>query len=255
MAFATIDVTKGITGTIATANLPTIPVTKGGTGLTSGTADQFLKFTGTTTLASAASSTTWTKISKTTVSSSSPAGTVEITGITGYKRYWIAGNSIAVSDTSSNNHLKWQFGGTDGTYYTSSSNTQEFYIDHNNGENANYKDSYSQNQQTSNASYMQKAELAAAGGSANERNGCRLNFNLYFGPVHLNGNNPDTGGGLKCAWGECMWNRNGDTHHYARHVGGYLEYNLVIDRIRFLFHSGNSVNAGQFILYGLTDSA
>ena len=254
MAFATIDVTKGITGTIATANLPTIPVTKGGTGLTSGTADQFLKFTGTTTLASAASSTTWTKISKTTVSSSSPAGTVEITGITGYKRYWIAGNSIAVSDTSSNNHLKWQFGGTDGTYYTSSSNAQEFYVDHNNGENMNYKDASSQNIQTSNASYMQKNVLAESG-SANERNGCRLNFNLYFGPVHLNGNNPDTGGGLKCAWGECMWNRNGDTHHYARHVGGYLEYNLVIDRIRFLFHSGNNVNAGQFILYGQTDSA
>ena len=54
MAFATIDVTKGITGTISTANLPTIPVTKGGTGLTSGTTDQFLKFTGTTTVASSA---------------------------------------------------------------------------------------------------------------------------------------------------------------------------------------------------------
>jgi hypothetical protein len=46
MAFATIDVTKGITGTI--------PVTSGGTGLTAGTTDQFLKFTGATTLASAA---------------------------------------------------------------------------------------------------------------------------------------------------------------------------------------------------------
>ena len=46
MAFATIDVTKGITGTI--------PVANGGTGLTSGTADQYLKFTGTTTVASSA---------------------------------------------------------------------------------------------------------------------------------------------------------------------------------------------------------
>jgi len=54
MAFATIDMTKGITGVTPTANLPTIPVTKGGTNLTSGTTDQFLKFTGTTTLASAA---------------------------------------------------------------------------------------------------------------------------------------------------------------------------------------------------------
>mgnify|MGYP001349825540 FL=1 len=44
MAFATIDVTKGITGTI--------PVANGGTGIASGTTGQFLKFTGTTTLAS-----------------------------------------------------------------------------------------------------------------------------------------------------------------------------------------------------------
>jgi len=53
MAFATIDVTKGITGSVPTANLPTIPVTKGGTGLTSGTSGQFLKFTGSTTVGSA----------------------------------------------------------------------------------------------------------------------------------------------------------------------------------------------------------
>ena len=46
MAFATIDVTKGITGTI--------PVANGGTGLASGTTGQFLKFTGTTTVASSA---------------------------------------------------------------------------------------------------------------------------------------------------------------------------------------------------------
>jgi len=45
MAFATIDVTKGITGTI--------PVANGGTGLASGTTGQFLKFTGSTTLAPA----------------------------------------------------------------------------------------------------------------------------------------------------------------------------------------------------------
>ena len=46
MAFATIDVTKGITGTI--------PVANGGTGLSSGTSGQFLKFTGSTTVASSA---------------------------------------------------------------------------------------------------------------------------------------------------------------------------------------------------------
>ena len=46
MAFATIDVTKGITGTI--------PVANGGTGLASGTSGQYLKFTGSTTVASSA---------------------------------------------------------------------------------------------------------------------------------------------------------------------------------------------------------
>ena len=46
MALSKIDMSKMVTGTL--------PVGSGGTGLTSGTTDQFLKFTGTTTLASAA---------------------------------------------------------------------------------------------------------------------------------------------------------------------------------------------------------
>lgn len=46
MALSKIDISKMTTGTT--------PVTQGGTGITSGTTDQFLKFTGTTTIASAA---------------------------------------------------------------------------------------------------------------------------------------------------------------------------------------------------------
>ena len=53
MALTTVK-TSALSGTLDTSNLPTIPVTKGGTNLTSGTTDQFLKFTGTTTIASAA---------------------------------------------------------------------------------------------------------------------------------------------------------------------------------------------------------
>ena len=53
MALTTVK-TSALSGTLDTSNLPTIPVTKGGTNLTAGTTDQFLKFTGTTTLASAA---------------------------------------------------------------------------------------------------------------------------------------------------------------------------------------------------------
>jgi len=55
MAFATIG-NSGLTGSIDLTSKVTgsLPVGNGGTGLTSGTADQYLKFTGTTTLASAA---------------------------------------------------------------------------------------------------------------------------------------------------------------------------------------------------------
>ena len=55
MALSKIDLDKaGVTGTLPTSNLDTVGVAQGGTGITSGTTDQFLKFTGTTTLASAA---------------------------------------------------------------------------------------------------------------------------------------------------------------------------------------------------------
>ena len=48
-----VNAASNVTGTLPSANLPTVPVTKGGTGLASGTTGQFLKFSGTTTLASA----------------------------------------------------------------------------------------------------------------------------------------------------------------------------------------------------------
>ena len=54
MALSKIDVANMLTGEGANANVATVGVAKGGTGLTSGTSGQFLKFTGSTTLASAA---------------------------------------------------------------------------------------------------------------------------------------------------------------------------------------------------------
>ena len=55
MALSKIDVANMLTGEVPNANVATIGVAKGGTGLTSGTSGQFLKFTGSTTLASASS--------------------------------------------------------------------------------------------------------------------------------------------------------------------------------------------------------
>ena len=54
MALSKIDVANMLTGEMPNANVATVGVAKGGTGLTSGTSGQFLKFTGSTTLASAA---------------------------------------------------------------------------------------------------------------------------------------------------------------------------------------------------------
>ena len=49
-----VNAASNVTGTLPSANLPTVPVTKGGTGITSGTTDQFLKFTGSTAIGSSA---------------------------------------------------------------------------------------------------------------------------------------------------------------------------------------------------------
>tara|TARA_R100000655_G_scaffold52746_1_gene90605 strand:- start:1929 stop:2606 length:678 start_codon:yes stop_codon:yes gene_type:complete len=54
MALSKIDVANMLTGEVPNANVATIGVAKGGTGLTSGTSGQFLKFTGSTTVASSA---------------------------------------------------------------------------------------------------------------------------------------------------------------------------------------------------------
>ena len=71
----------------------TIPVANGGTGLASGTTDQFLKFTGTTTLASSADNAGLNFISNTALSS---AGSLDITGVfsSTYANYRIIGSGL-----------------------------------------------------------------------------------------------------------------------------------------------------------------
>ena len=80
MALSKINLDKaGVTGTLPTANLDTVGVAQGGTGITSGTTDQFLKFTGTTTLASAVSpSFSVSDITGATALTAEPASTDQI---------------------------------------------------------------------------------------------------------------------------------------------------------------------------------
>ena len=115
MAFATIDLTKGITGSIPTANLPTIPVTKGGTNLTSWTTDQFLKFTGTTTLASAADNAGIYNVIRSAAFSSGDAY-MEMTSAfnSTYRNYYIKMEQLKPNTDGAD--LRVEFGQSDGTY-------------------------------------------------------------------------------------------------------------------------------------------
>ena len=120
MALSKIDVSKMITGVTPLANggtggtsIPatnlasgvtgTLPVGSGGTGIVSGTTDQFLKFTGTTTLASAADNAG--KIIQTKME-----GNYNFSGDTSSnsETYAAFGNAITITPTSSSNALLFQ---------------------------------------------------------------------------------------------------------------------------------------------------
>jgi len=103
MALSKIDLDKaGVTGTLPTANLDTVGVAQGGTGITSGTTDQFLKFTGTTTLASAADNAgSLVKISGGTASSSVNHDFQNFMDATKYNTYLV--NLTEISNGSGSN--------------------------------------------------------------------------------------------------------------------------------------------------------
>ena len=112
MAFATIDVTKGITGTT--------PVTQGGTGLTSGTTDQFLKFTGTTTIASAADNEGGlVKLGEASTTSAVSSLTIDNCFTTTYDMYKVIG-FLTPSSSGAHCYVQWRTGGASGSTYSTS---------------------------------------------------------------------------------------------------------------------------------------
>jgi hypothetical protein len=232
MAFATIDLTKGITGSIPTANLPTIPVTKGGTNLTSGTTDQFLKFTGTTTLASAADN-AGTHVLLETINISSAVSHIDTSAFISstYKTYLIIGRMVRPQDNSTNLRMRGiEVGGS--LMNASNYNYQEFYS-LNSGTGRNYHSS---------ASYVQLTNSI----SSSVDNGA-FNFALYF--------NCDRATGSDAAM-TYYWQGGGATGGDAVYSAGGGWYDGVIsndppEKLRFYFDNGNIFRA-KFTIYGIT---
>jgi hypothetical protein len=232
MAFATIDLTKGITGSIPTANLPTIPVTKGGTNLTSGTTDQFLKFTGTTTLASAADN-AGTHVLLEAINISSGVSHIDTSAFISstYKTYLIIGRMVRPQDNSTNLRMRGiEVGGS--LMNASNYNYQEFYS-LNSGTGRNYHSS---------ASYVQLTNSI----SSSVDNGA-FNFALYF--------NCDRATGSDAAM-TYYWQGGGATGGDAVYSAGGGWYDGVIsndppEKLRFYFDNGNIFRA-KFTIYGIT---
>jgi|TARA_R100001480_G_scaffold59426_1_gene72213 hypothetical protein len=152
MALSKIDVVNMLTGEVPNANVATLGVAKGGTGLTSGTTNQFLKFTGSTTLASAADNTgklgqiiTAATTTATTVSSNTYADTNITASITPSATnskilIFITDNCQVVHNSSNNDNgmafrIKRTIGGSDTTLDTDDQPYQGFYQSASAGEN------------------------------------------------------------------------------------------------------------------------
>jgi hypothetical protein len=122
MALSKIDLDKaGVTGTLPTANLDTVGVAQGGTGITSGTTDQFLKFTGTTTIASAVDNAgTLVKLAQVDNStSSSTVSDITLDHFSTTYDYYRFFATMAADTTGSDWRVRFRDGGSDVTsaYY------------------------------------------------------------------------------------------------------------------------------------------
>ena len=100
MTLSKIDVANMLTGEVPNANVATIGVAKGGTGLTSGTSGQFLKFTGSTTLASAADNAG--KIAQINYSQAADASYIG----TNSSSYVTTSQSVAITPSATNSKIQ-----------------------------------------------------------------------------------------------------------------------------------------------------
>ena len=230
MAFATIDVTKGITGSIPTANLPTIPVTKGGTNLTSGTTDQFLKFTGTTTLASSADNAGLVLVQSIDASNTA---TVEFTSFPStYYNYMIYFSNVDFQGTDEYMAIRANVGGASGVRNGGNDYGNSRYGTATNGDGA-FTDL-----QTGDANYSM----------INFNNGIAVMSGDWeiHGYVHVW--NPNSSH-YKMFSHRTVYGRSGNNMSEVQ-GSGVMYQNGALTRLQFMTENGNNYS-GNFRLYGI----
>ena len=229
MAFATIDMTKGITGTI--------PVANGGIGITSGTTDQFLKFTGTTTLASAADNGSLIYVGGTSSTSEVAALTADSVFSSTYQNYLIVFGITIISGSNDKKLLtRVRHGGS--TVTGSDYHTSLAYFD---------------TQVTS------AGNLSYSGDNSNNASSIQVGGQALSNSANLK----------TCAGTITLFDMNKSDEYktmlidnVSQNYSGYTQRNMAvgqyladqaIDGITF-FPSGDNIKSGYFRVYGIANS-
>ena len=212
----------------------TLPVGNGGIGIASGTTDQFLKFTGTTTLASAADNAgSWVQIGSTVTCSDD--ATVEFDNLAStYQMYCIIGSQIRPATNDIDFSINF---GTDGSTYAANKTSVYYYMQNNEGDNDSgdgIQSSGSIGNSTSEQQIMRNVSNNGTYGKAGQ-------VRLYISGL---------GQGSSYASYEVFCNYWSPTNYVnGIRVSGVIQ--AAADCIRFKCNSGN-IATGKFTLYGIT---
>ena len=220
-----INLANNITGTL--------PVSNGGIGIDSGTTDQFLKFTGTTTLASAADNAGSLVQIGSTVTCDNTA-TVDFDNLSSdYNMYIIIGSQIRPATNDIDFLMNF---GTDGSTYSATKTSVYFEYYNNEGDSdlgSGARAAQSLGFSTSDQQLMRNVSSHGTYGKAGQmkayisglgQGGAYASYDIYSNYWHTS------------------------NYAYATHIAGMVQ--TAADCVRFKTNSGN-IAVGKFTLYGV----